>query len=71
MQDVQKAMLNKIVIPNPKAGTTDKAELFVNDRKIESSEYGQKDINKLVTIADRFNHSGDWAANVLLGNPWQ
>jgi CHAT domain-containing protein len=71
LQKTQKAMLLKMVETTPVDGTTDKAELSINGIKVESSEYGQRNIKKLENNPENYlDHPFYWCGTFLLGNPW-
>jgi CHAT domain-containing protein len=79
LQEAQKAMLLGMVRATPVNGATDKLELSINvnkvEYKVESSEYGQKDIKNVVTSLvpegiDAIKHPFYWSGTFLLGNPW-
>ncbi|MCA6531263.1 MAG: CHAT domain-containing protein, partial [Pseudanabaena sp. M135S2SP2A07QC] len=71
LQKTQKAMLLKMVETTPVDGTTDKAELSINGIKVESSEYGQRNIKRLGNNPKNYlDHPFYWCGTFLLGNPW-
>jgi CHAT domain-containing protein len=71
LQKTQKAMLLKMVETTPVDGTTDKAELSINGIKVESSEYGQRNIKRLGNNPENYlDHPFYWCGTFLLGNPW-
>jgi CHAT domain-containing protein len=75
LQEAQKSMiLGKVKITDVE-GTTDREELSIDGSKVLSSEYGQKNIKRVMdsdldTELSYISHPYYWAAFSLIGNPW-
>ncbi len=75
LQEAQKSMiLGKVKIANVE-GTTDREELSIDGSKVLSSEYGQRDINRVMDSEldaelSYIRHPYYWTAFSLIGNPW-
>jgi CHAT domain-containing protein len=75
LQEAQKSMILGMVRATPVNRATDKLELSIKENKVESSEYGQKDIKNAVSAMPyagitEVEHPLYWSGTFLVGNPW-